>query len=471
MAAVPTATSYIIYNTIFLDIVHAEYEKHVVLDPSGIDYLWTQVTMTAKLLYNPEGNSARVNDATGVVTQIQGRSAPQTEVALRTVLMMQRKRLRVIEGGVVTFDILDAGETCDVDNGPKPFHCEPKAKHGTRTWEVEWKVHFALREDFLAGDPHRSAKTLISNRWSVSHHMEGQAGQFREVLTRKGTAIFHPNLLLEISRVPDEFRKWILGTLRPPTGHNRGTVDILVEPDGRTLHYTVTEVRTRHRLGVSGITKVSCIHKEGIKVPNALEGLLSSISSVGNYLLNVGQAATGTGSFASLNPIPTATAVIESTTPIRHYMVHVTVYGDLSSNIETLSLWAPRAVNYRMSLSGVTTVFGNIDEERFNWESEETIDVENAIVSVVAMAISGIGERATNSLTNLQAPTDNIIMAGLADYSGGRAVAGAGMPYYENGMRGSGLGVAVSQLFQEAFQAPASPSERENPRDTDDPHR
>ncbi len=220
-----------------------------VYDPTGKDLLYQRIHITISAIVNPFAtatNKITPDQPLGGIG-IEGDRLGFSIDNLKDILSTPRQSLQVTVGNDLVIDCPgdDGGIAfdCDPEGGPFPEIMKFEQIQGDKTSLLVWSVRCTVSP---------CNKYLLSNRWSASVSIDGEAKSTR---TLSGTAIFRKDYLDFENLTADNFRLWLIAPT--PFGMRRTAIAVDMPEDGASLNYRVTDEEVGYGIGqVGGITRV-----------------------------------------------------------------------------------------------------------------------------------------------------------------------------------------------------------------------
>jgi len=245
---------YLEYNGVkFFDAQLNGWEIEPILDQSDQDWLYDRHVIGVVVMLNP----AMVSGVTGPkpangefdwsFTALPGIDAGTIEENLRKVLAAPRKQLKIYNGASQSLSVPAAfigaeNATSDCNNGPKVRRCDVVRAAGNQMFELHFVVEVCTRS-CPQGDTPPYAKSLLSNRYSVTHSVDE-----RHFLTiqLEGLAIFRTDMVnLEAGKLapgeemPDWYRSQLIPA--PPDGFQRLSMKYTMVPSRNAMAWSVVD--------------------------------------------------------------------------------------------------------------------------------------------------------------------------------------------------------------------------------------
>ncbi len=271
------------YNGVVLQLSRTgEFAIRAVYDPSGLDLLYQEVTLSAICVWNPAATATNKPGApVGYAgLGVRGDVLSTTISNLKNTLMLPRRQLTLSVGGRTTFFCplvnLVTGNPmpCDPMGGPLPQHCRVIQIIGDKSAIVEFSIRFAVSD---------VTRVVTSCRWSVSATTDEAFLTTRSI---SGRASFRPDMLAGSAPtlVADQFRAALPFSV--PNGFRRKRVSVVVNERGDESTFTIEDKEQTLNTGLfSPVIKIDGQVTTGIDTPiKDLKGVVSLIGDLAGDL-------------------------------------------------------------------------------------------------------------------------------------------------------------------------------------------
>lgn len=269
-----------------------EFSRVPIFSDDGADYLYTEFVIDVVGIFHALWPGTQFGDA-GI-----------TDLAVRSRLLRPRQPL--------VYSMLDTvltppspptpgtllvspvgGQATDAKNGPQPVFCNVSKVIGdANTFIVNYRIKTWMNECIRTDNAFFS---LISNRWSMMHHIEGE--DYRTIRTISGEARFDTGRLAQTALYADQLRATYM-RFPIPLGFKRTSIDVTAAPDGSACAYTVVDTEMPVRVNSTTTTNPNTLASNGITNIATMEMMYShgvsedSIFDKGiDFMINMAQWA------------------------------------------------------------------------------------------------------------------------------------------------------------------------------------
>ncbi len=283
----------IAYRNMAMVIVHTRSLLREAIETSDeTTLLFQKWTVDVDCIYNPAATSfgpiGNVIGTTGVPTP--GMFPPITDAAIRQTLLQPQGTLALAdEDGRAILLSPAAGYAVDAKNGPIPQVCEVHRIHGTKTWQVHFKIVTYVNECPALGKsgPNFAGRAvLLAHRWR--RYVDIDQDYFSTVTTA-GTCTFRADELVRLGQNPDQFRQQLFFAI--PANFRRSSIHVEPSEDGTSVSYQVVDTEMPLNFldaNLPNATRIEAFQTAGYSKPNeaamgvrALSAGLSNLSLVG----------------------------------------------------------------------------------------------------------------------------------------------------------------------------------------------
>lgn len=280
----------------FATVRTQEFTVEPVMDPSGVHYECSKITLDVVAVVNAVTFATNKRDPKGVGLLAGGDRMPLTLRNVRDALMHPRRKITFGMGDDAVIQLPgltgNGPAICDARCGPFPVRASFTPVTGDKSAVLSYRV--------ICYDNYASQYAL-SHGWSLSSSIDRYGWTTRTIT---GRVCFRRDLLHAINAVPDDFRAALF--VPTPGRMRRVGVDVVQHGNGYEYEYTVTDRQVEVGLGAASpaleVTgSVTSAVTAPVKTLKQFAGVISDIATHGYNFEFAGLAKTVVGNSVPVN--------------------------------------------------------------------------------------------------------------------------------------------------------------------------
>ncbi len=263
------------YRGLSLSIVHTRSILRTAIETSdNSTFLFARWLVDVDCIYNPAATSFNPDPTVNVIgtsgVAQAGNFPPVTDSSIRQTLMQPQGVLILTdEDGRLILRSPAPGFAVDAKTGPGEIECQVQHIHGTKTWQVHFKIVTYVNEcQKQPGTSTTSRAILLSHRWR--RYVDIDEDHF-SVVVHEGRCIFRADELVRLGEFPDQFRQQLFHAI--PANFRRSAIHVAPSEDGTTVEYRVVDTEMAFNFldpSLANGTRVEAVQTGVYAEPNRL---------------------------------------------------------------------------------------------------------------------------------------------------------------------------------------------------------